>query len=236
MSTLFITGTGTDVGKTIVTTLLVDILTNEIGAVFPYKPVQAGGANHMDLSITDEEVYGFVINKTSHSHCTYHLQHPYSPHLAAKLEQKTIDIELLQRYIKQLEQTYKGVVIEGAGGLFVPITEDGYCMIHLIKDIQAPTVLVAPAGLGTINHTVLSIKALTAKDIPIMGIILNFSKQDERLEQDNIQMIKRLTDIPIIGTVPFTNHIHKKLSSGKIRQQLTSNWNLQILKKLFIQE
>lgn len=237
MARLFVTGTGTDVGKTIVTTLLTDVLTNEIGDVFPYKPIQTGVSLDEDYAnLSDEKVYRFVINNSEQGHCTYYLKHPYSPHLAAKLEHIHINREKLIQQITRIEIEYKGIIIEGAGGLFVPLDECGYSMIQFIKEVNSPIILVADAGLGTINHTVLSILALQSKDIPIIGVILNFAGKNNPLENDNAEMIQKMTGINVIGTVPFKNNIHSYLQSREKRQQLTSNWDIQLIKNTFIQE
>src|SRR5699024_2894963 len=130
MNRLFITGTGTDVGKTTITALMTDILNRESEQFFPYKPIQTGINEINNKAIlSDEAIYKMVINDSLHTHCSNYLKHSYSPHLAAKLENKIINIQLLRKNISEIEEVYGGIIIEGAGGLFVPINENGYCMI-----------------------------------------------------------------------------------------------------------
>jgi dethiobiotin synthetase len=94
------------------------------------------------------------------------------------------------------------VLVEGAGGVIVPI-QDNYCMIDLIKDLELPVILVGRAGLGTINHTVLSAMALQSANIPVKAIILNaLHHEDETIERDNVEVIERLTGVPVLGIVP----------------------------------
>lgn len=232
MNRLFITGTGTDVGKTIVTALMTHRLNEKTAQFFPYKPIETGiGKVSNEIALSDEAIYKMVFKDSLHSHCTYYLKHSYSPHLAAKLENKVINIQLLKQKINEIEEHYGGIIIEGAGGLFVPIEEDGYCMIHFIKELYTPTILVANAGLGTINHTILSILALQSKNIPLVGVIFNFAKKNNELENDNIYMIQKMTGIPVIGTVPFTKNINSSLLSKEKRELLTKDWNIDLIKK-----
>lgn len=226
---LFITGTDTNVGKTVVTTLLTDLLSNEIASVFPYKPIQSGTED--STIVADKQVYQLAMDNPSALYDSYELKRAYSPHLAASLENITINTDSLKQKITQLEKEYDLVIIEGAGGVYVPIKENGYSMIHFIKELQSPTILVADAGLGTINHTVLSIKALESKNIPVIGVILNCAEQDHCLEKDNIHMIQTLTNVPVIGSVPLINNINDYLSSETKRKSLISNWNLSLIKK-----
>lgn len=226
------TGTGTDIGKTIVTTLLMDFLSTDNKRFFAYKPIQTGAIEEQgEWLAPDPEVYK-LSSKFSNGNqpYTYLLETPSSPHLAAKQENVIYDLDQIHQQIKSIQENFHGIVVEGAGGLYVPITEAGYCMIHLIKDIGFPTILVADAGLGTINHTVLSVKALQAYHIPIAGIILNkTNKADKLLELDNEKMISKLTNVPIIGTVPFTKDVQTKLQHKEYRLHLTKDWNQDIL-------
>lgn len=229
----FVTGTGTDIGKTIVTALLTDFLSTENKRCIAYKPIQTGAIKEKEKWLApDPEVYKLINDTPNEDKAyTYLLHTASSPHLAARQENITFELDRIHQAIKNIRQNDNDIIVEGAGGLYVPITEDGYCMIHLIKEIAFPVILVADAGLGTINHTVLSVKALQAYSIPITGIILNGTGQEDRLlELDNEKMIKTLTDVPIIGTIPFTKEIQTILHDKNHRKQLTEDWNKNILK------
>lgn len=223
----FVTGTGTDIGKTIVTTLLTAYL-NELGEPhFPYKPVQSGADKVQGkLVAPDINMYANVIPlNTEIQHTTYVLETPSSPHFAAEKEQIQIDMDAIFHHIQKIKEQYHNILIEGAGGLYVPLTNDGYCMIDLMKEISYPVILVAEAGLGTINHTVLSVKALQEKEIVIAGIILNgVGKTDADMEQDNRKMIETLTNVPVIGTVPYVSNIEEMIKDPQKRGMLTKDW------------
>lgn len=227
MSSYFVTGTGTDIGKTVVTSLLVDFFNEDDASYFPYKPIQTGAIEHEgNLLAPDPEVYKKAMEGSIEDRFyTYLLKTASSPHLAAKEENVTFDVANIHHDLQKLQEKYTGVIVEGAGGLYVPITEDGYCMIDFMKELNFPVILVGEAGLGTINHTVLSIKALEACDIPMAGIILNGSKQEnELLEKDNIKMIEQLTNTSVMGTVPYVPNIEEMLGNKTGRKKLTANW------------
>ncbi|MES2592959.1 MAG: dethiobiotin synthase [Bacteroidota bacterium] len=155
----FITGIGTDVGKTFASAILVEALHADY-----WKPIQAGELNNTDTM----KVRSLTSNSDSVFHPeTYCLSSPMSPHAAAKADGIEIDIE---KIIAPL--TSNTLIIEGAGGLMVPINKQ-YLVIDLIKKLNAEVILVSKNYLGSINHTLLSIEALTNRGIPIAGIIFN---------------------------------------------------------------
>ncbi len=207
MAGFFITGTDTDVGKTVVTSLLLSYFHSAGVDAQPYKPIQSGAIYEKGkLQAPDVQMYKRVLPTISpRKACTYLLEKASSPHLAAKEEVRAIDLDVIRRNVEQLQSVHDLVLVEGAGGLMVPI-QDEYCMIDLMKDLALPVILVGRSGLGTINHTVLTVMALKAADIPIEGIILNrLHIEDETIEKDNVEMIERLTDVPVMGIVPHYN-------------------------------
>jgi len=157
---LFVTGTDTDVGKTVVSSILVKGLSAGY-----WKPIQAG-----TLPQTDPE---FVKKATGldESHFypeRYRLRTPMSPHAAADIE----GVEILLSDFKLPSFTQKHLIIEGAGGLIVPINEND-SVLDLIEQLGLPVLLVARSGLGTLNHTFLSLMALRSRNIDIFGVLLN---------------------------------------------------------------
>lgn len=228
MTSYFITGTGTDVGKTVVTTLLAEYLGN---GYIPFKPIETGTIERNGVRMAiDPEVYRLVKPFNKEALHSYLFKKSSSPHLAAKAEHTDIDMGQIKQDIAQLQQRYTGVIVEGAGGLYVPIHQDGYSMIDFMAELQFPVILVGIAGLGTINHTVLSIEALKAKQLPIAGIILTSAgKEDPIIEKDNVMMIHTLTGIPVIGTVPYVREMNFYLNDKAKRSILTANWDRQYL-------
>lgn len=159
MKRFFVTGIGTDVGKTIASAILVESLHADY-----WKPIQAG-----DLDNTDTmKVRSLISNTTSKFHPeTYQLTKPVSPHAAAEADGIKINIDTLT-----LPITTNSLIIEGAGGLMVPLN-DKFLVIDLIQKLKAEVILVSSNYLGSINHTLLTVEALKSRNIPIAGIIFN---------------------------------------------------------------
>lgn len=191
MSKIFITGIGTDVGKTVVSAIVTESLQADY-----WKPIQAGDLENSD----SHKVERLISNsKTIFHPNSYALKHPESPHSAAKKD--GVEIEL-SKIIEPV--TNNNLVIEGAGGLLVPLNEND-TIIDLIKpDYQV--ILVSQNYLGSINHTLLSIEALTHRNIKIAGIIFN---GDENKETEAI--IKLKTGLNVIGRVEKEPIIDKQM-------------------------
>ncbi|CAN5271684.1 dethiobiotin synthase [soil metagenome] len=165
---LFITGIGTGIGKTIVSAVLVEKLKADY-----WKPIQSGDLENSDTL----KVKSLVGNTTSVFHPeAYRLTQPYSPHKSAALDGITIDPRKIIRPV-----TDNLLIIEGAGGLMVPLNDD-FLMINLISQLNAQVILVSSNYLGSINHTLLSIEALRQHKIPVKGIVFN-GKRDADSER-----------------------------------------------------
>jgi dethiobiotin synthetase len=170
MRKLFVTGIGTDVGKTVVSSVLVEALKADY-----WKPVQTGSFFSTDTG----KVQKWVSNSESKFHPEgYMLKQYMSPHAAAELE----DIEIRLADLK-LPQTENTLIIEGAGGLMVPLNRTEF-MIDMIKLFDAEVVLVIQNYLGSINHTLLSIDALKNRGLRILGVV--FNGPPHQLSQDII--------------------------------------------------
>ncbi|OKS86471.1 dethiobiotin synthase [Mucilaginibacter polytrichastri] len=200
---LFITGIGTGIGKTITAA----ILTEKLKADY-WKPIQSGDLDDSDTL----KVKALVSNEKTVFHPeTYRLTEPYSPHKSAAIDGIVIDIDHF--YIPQISNT---LIIEGAGGLMVPLNEK-YLMIDLIKKLQAEVILVSQNYLGSINHTILSWKALQQENIPIKGIIFNGDADAE-----SERYILQYTGLKLLGKIPQLQHIDKQaiVNAGKLIEGL----------------
>jgi dethiobiotin synthase len=200
----FITATGTDIGKTLVTAGISSAACRNNLKTAVMKPVQTGTAEYPgDLDVIRDmvpELYPL----TPQLSCPYSFARAASPHLAAKLENTAINPEIiLDAYNSIIEQAPIDLLLaEGAGGLMVPIVND-YTMLSLIKDMDIPVILVIGCGLGTINHSLLSIEAMRRQDIEITGIIANLMPESPGdIEKDNLETITRLGKVKILGTIP----------------------------------
>lgn len=199
---LFITGTGTNVGKTYVTALLIKAL-REHGYDCGYYKAALSGADSIATSDAGYVNQIAKINQTQDPLVSYVYKTAVSPHLAALMEGNPVHLETVANDYNKVCQSYDYVAVEGSGGIICPIRYDDTNKIMLtdiVKLLDVPTLLVADAGLGTINATVLTIEYLKQLHLPIVGIILN-RYQDSLMQRDNIKMIESLTNIPVLGTV-----------------------------------
>lgn len=188
---LFVTGIGTDIGKTLISAILVEKLRCDY-----WKPVQSGELDNTDTM----KVKNMVLNSTSVFHReVYSLTQPYSPHKSAALD----GIEIDEKNIVA-PQTDNQLLIEGAGGLMVPLN-NRMLVIDLIKQLDAEVILVSQNYLGSINHTLLSIEALKHRGIVIKGIIFN---GDENTSTEDY--ITTYTGVKHLGRVPMLPLIDKK--------------------------
>jgi dethiobiotin synthetase len=191
---LFVTGIGTGIGKTLISAILVEKLKADY-----WKPVQSGDLDNSDTL----KVKSLVSNTISIFHPeTYRLTQPYSPHKSAAIDGVTIEPGKMV-----LPETANSLIIEGAGGLMVPLS-DGFLLIDLIKQLGAEVILVSQNYLGSINHTLLSIDALKHRNIAIRGIIFN-GPQDNSSETFilNHSKLKKLGHIPQFEQIDSTTII-----------------------------
>lgn len=198
---IFVIGTDTDIGKTFVTGGLVYKLRESGYNAIAFKPIQSGGIlGEKDNLIPPDIKYVKEVCEIKNDYSemnTYCLEEEVSPHLAAKIENVDILKENIINQYNELINKYDYVVVEGAGGIVVPLIEDKYFVYDLIKDLNLDVVIVASAGVGTINHTVLTNEFLKQNNINSKGIIIN--KYDDKFyEKDNIQMIEKLTKLEVI--------------------------------------
>ncbi|PID23153.1 dethiobiotin synthase [Sporosarcina sp. P3] len=232
MSILFITGTDTDAGKTVATVLLSDFLSDNGRNFVPFKPIQTGAVIHNDsFAAPDVMTYQLASGQEQLSP-DYLFTTPCSPHLAASLEDVHIDINKLTQTVKKRSESYDGIVVEGAGGLYVPLTSEGYCMIDWMAELKAPVVLVARAGVGTINHTLLSIESMKVRGIRIAGLLFNDLAQDSpTIIRDNVEMIYKLSGIPVIGVIPYQKDIQEMLTDSEMKKECYKEWDYTILEE-----
>ena len=196
---LFISGTGTDVGKTYVTENLIYLLKAKGFTVSPYKPIETGcKKNKSKLIPSDASKFHKLIDKEIDIDLInpYRFQQPISPNRAIRLANKKIFID---DYISRSKLLPKNdyLIVEGAGGLYSPISTDGY-NIDLIKKMKIPTVLVAKDEIGVINNILLSLDLLKKYKISVLAIILNKINSLQPNGMDNHKDMKSLTKIPLI--------------------------------------
>ena len=190
MSPLFITGTGTDVGKTLVAAIVTEALHADY-----WKPVQAGYADGTDSL----RIHQMISNKTTTIHPElYRLKMPASPHIAAPAENKRISISEI---IAHLPETKNQLIIEGAGGLMVPLNEKEL-ILTLIKKLKARVIIVSKNELGSINHSLLTAAVLKKEKINVAGWIFTdeYKNYEEEIAQwSGYPVIARIKHLPVIS-------------------------------------
>ncbi|HLA38753.1 MAG TPA: dethiobiotin synthase [Candidatus Glassbacteria bacterium] len=207
----FITGTDTGVGKTMVAVALVCLLNRRGVRAAPVKPVQTGvppgGRGDLEVCL---EAAGLSPGPEELA-----LLNPYrfllaaSPHLAAEREGVAIDPAWIVECCRKLAQSWQALVVEGAGGLLAPLTRE-YSTLDLAVELGLPLVVVTRPGLGTLNHTLLTLCAARATRLKIACVVFNrteaeagLSEDGRLIERDNVEMIRNLGGVEVAGPLPF---------------------------------
>ena len=204
---LFITGTGTDVGKTYVSALIAKQLKDDGFDIGYYKGALSGSNE-----ITDSDAW-YVKEKANLTDSydemvSYTYKHAYSPHLASQIEGNPVEMKVIKEAYKDISKRHDYMIVEGSGGIICPIRYDKDKKIFLediIKELDIPSVIIADAGLGTINSTVLTIEYMMKRKLKINGVILNKFEISNVMHEDNKQMIEEITDIKVVGIVNTEN-------------------------------
>lgn len=199
---LFITGTDTGVGKTVVGAAIASLWKDRGLRVAAFKPIETGGSASA-RGLCDAEMLLRASSLSTQSEvCLYQLDQPLAPAVAAEMQGVDIDVDRIVQHFHRLKEQHDAVVVEGAGGLMVPVRWD-YLFLHLIRELALPVVVVARAGLGTINHTLLTCHALTAHDVKIFAIILNrCGFPPDLAEQTNPAAVRRLSGCDRVLVLP----------------------------------
>ena len=199
----FITGTGTDIGKTVVTAGIAAAAVAAGYKTAVVKPVQTGTDDYDSDPMTVARLVPGLISLPPDAAIPFRFRFAASPHLAAAREGRMLHLDDVVDACRRSEQLAAADVIlfEGAGGLIVPLNEHD-TMLDLIEELGAPVILAADAGLGGINHAMLSIMALRQRHVSLAGIVLNRYRADDAIHVDNLKMIAALSNLPILSAIP----------------------------------
>ena len=198
---LFITGTDTEVGKTVVTAIL-GLAYQQGGINVGYfKPVQSGAKELVPPdAVFCQKILGLKISPPEL--CAYIFEPPVSPHLAAKWADEEIDPVYIKTCYERLKRQYDALLVEGAGGLLVPLKE-GFFMRDLIKMLGLPLIIVARPWLGTLNHTLLTLECARRAGIEVLGVIINRAPlKPDPVVEDNIKTIASMGRTKILAVIP----------------------------------
>jgi dethiobiotin synthetase len=202
---IFITATDTAVGKTVAAFVVGVLLESRGFDVGVMKPVQCAGGDAPFLKkVLDVQDELKVINP-------FYAPEPLSPHLAFRRSKIKFDKRRVQDGLKKLRARHDIVLVEGAGGLMVPLTS-GYYNADLIADLKARVIIVARLGLGTINHTLLTINEAKRRGLKIMGLVFCQTKHGRRglPESTNPQEIEKLSGVKVLGIIPYLKPLNRK--------------------------
>lgn len=218
---IFVTGTDTGVGKTIVTAGISLALKNKGINVGVMKPISTGGIQDAKFLLNFIGLKDDIrlVNPVS-------FKNPLAPYVAGKIENRKINKNKIFRAFNKLKKLHEFIVVEGIGGVLVPILKD-YFVADLIKDFKLPVIIVSRAGLGTINHTLLTLKILEQRKIKILGLIMNGFTGKGLSEKTNQFVVENLSKYFVLAKIKKDKNLirNKKL--------LIKKFDLLIRKVLF---
>lgn len=211
MAVYFISGIDTDAGKSVVTGVIARTLLKQGVKVITQKFIQTGCTGISEDILKHRELMGvepYEEDKDGTT-CPYVMTYPASPHLAAEIDGVTIDLERIDRATEKLASRYDVVLLEGAGGLYVPVTRN-YLTIDYVQEHKYPLILVASSKLGSINHALMSLELCRFRGIEVRYVVYNdFPNDSELIKNDSITIIRqylqehfpacRLLELPVLG-------------------------------------
>jgi dethiobiotin synthetase len=201
-NTLFVTGTDTSVGKTYVCARLLEFLKS--------KNIQGGYqkwiATGADAGVPEDvnlclDAAGISSGSERIDYLApYRFRFPASPHLAAEMEGRIVEPGVIIENYQKLADKYRWLIVEGVGGIMVPLRRD-LLLVDLLAQLRPSTLVVSRSGLGTLNHTLLTLEALRKRDVPVLGIVFSDPEiqEDERLVQDNMRTIEEIGQVRVFG-------------------------------------
>ena len=204
---IFITATGTDIGKTYISALIVKKMREKGLNCGYFKPVLSGVrelAGHLVDSDANYVVQIADIPATADECVSYWWKEAVSPHLAAKRMNQKIDISKIKYDFAQISKKYDYLLVEGAGGITCPLIvekDEKYLLKDLIWELGLSTIIIADAGLGTINSTLLTVEYARANGIEVEGIILNNYDSNNFMHWDNLEKVETLCGVNVVATV-----------------------------------
>lgn len=214
---LFITGTDTGVGKTAVTAALAGLLRDSGVRVAAFKPVECAGP---DDPRDSELLAGITGQEPPESVCVYSLPHPVAPAVAADIAGVRLEPGLILNRFHALRRAHEALLVESAGGIMVPITWE-YSFLDLVADMQIPALVVGRAGLGTINHTMLTYRALVDRGVAVYAIILNGCPEHAGLaERTNSDAVKRMTGFDRVVMLPQFHVTETSIVAASLKEHL----------------
>jgi len=227
LKSLFITGTDTDVGKTYITAGLAVVLRKMNVDVGVMKPFAAGSAQKKGYKSEDIEILSRAANTCDPENLVnpQFFPIPASPYTAWKKLKTKPKVSTILSSFKKLTKLHDMLLVEGMGGIMTPILKD-YYITNLIKEMKIPTVIVTRSKVGTVNHTIMTVKMCEKYKIPVKGIIINNFDEGYTVK-DLTRDLQNLTGVPVLGSIPFI----KDMSDASLSRIFKKNIDLKLLLK-----
>ena len=227
LKSLFIAGTDTDVGKTYITAGLAVVLRKMDVDVGVMKPFAAGSAQKKGYKSEDIEILSRAakVNDPESLVNPQFFPIPASPYTAWKKLKTKPQVSTILSSFKKLSKLHDVMLVEGMGGIMTPILKD-YYIANLIKEMKIPTVIVTRSKVGTVNHTIMTVKMCEKYKIPIKGIIIN-NFEKGYAAKDLTSDLENLTGVPVLGSIPFI----KDMSDSSLNRVFKKNLDLKLLLK-----
>jgi dethiobiotin synthetase len=227
----FVTGTDTGVGKTVIAVALIKALHLLDIKACGMKPIETGCIKEGDVLIPSDGMFIKAIARMKENITyvsPYCFESPLAPLPASERERVSIDFEKIQMAYKDLARLYEAVVVEGIGGLLVPIKRD-YFVLDLARDFGLPLIIVSRLDLGTLNHTMLTVNYALKSGLDVAGIIINSNHppKETLAEDTNPDILKQISPVPLIGSIPYL----RDLEISTIERAVVKNLDLEIIKK-----
>ena len=224
---IFITGTDTEIGKTVVAGGLAAVLKAAGVDVGVMKPIASGGIKHKGRIVSEDAIFlkhAAQVDDALNLINPICLRHPLAPSVAAEIEGVSIDLRQIDEAFAELCHRHEFMVVEGVGGIAVPICEE-MLVAEMAQRFQLPLLVVARPNLGTINHTMLTVEFARSYNLELRGIVLNASQEESKglAEETNPKELARLTNLPILGTVPFDERLQGDMPDPDFLSQFIGN-------------
>jgi len=209
---IFVTGTDTGVGKTLLSGALASALRGRGMNIGVMKPVESG-CKRLEGSLVPSDSLSLKELSGSNNDIDlinpYRLEHPLAPATAAEMEGVKIEAAKIENAYNRMERNHDLMLVEGAGGLLVPLG-DSLLIADLIKSLRLPALVIARSSLGTINHTLLTLRTAEVSGIEVLGVIINHATPDQGLAEETCaSSIRKFTPVPILGIFPFVENSKK---------------------------
>jgi dethiobiotin synthetase len=231
MKSLFVTGTDTGVGKTIITACLISVFKKYQVDVGVMKPIETGVDSECSSAANSDALFLMQVAGSQDSLAEVspiRLKPAASPYQAAMLEDRDLDVGAVIENYNRLSARHDCLLVEGIGGLLVPIT-NSYSVEDLVCELDLPVIVVARNQVGTLNHSLLTLRAAKQKGISVGGVILNQTSSGEptEIERGQAEILQELSGVPVLGLCPYFESVD---AHGLVPSQIESferNINLQ---------